>query len=141
VYKRQVEIVNPDPQICVFADRSRLIQLIFNLIDSGIALMKRGVIKLSTTEVTIDSVKIEIDFECPVTLWQESNPPEPDFQTHDLAEIRQLLQEITLSANMKLLLSKTLLETMGGSLELKELNYSNEEQSSSRLILTCKRAV
>lgn len=137
----KVELVNPNPQICVFADRSRLIQLIFNLIDSGISLMKRGVIKVSTTEVTIESVKIEIDFECPITLWQESSPPEPDFQAHDLAEIRALLQEITLSANMKLLMSKTLLETMGGSLELKELNHLNGSEPSSRIILTCKRAV
>lgn len=135
-----LEIVAPDPQICVFADRSRLIQLIFNLIDSGIALMKKGVIKLSTTEVTSDSIKIEIDLDCPAVLWQESTVPEPNFQTHDLSEIRELLQEISLSANMKLLMSKTLLETMGGSLELQDFGSLDESESSSRIILTCKKA-
>ncbi|NJK55428.1 MAG: HAMP domain-containing histidine kinase [Pleurocapsa sp. SU_5_0] len=135
-----LEIVAPDPQICVFADRSRLIQLIFNLIDSGIALMKKGVIKLSTTEVTSDSIKIEIDLDCPAVLWQESTVPEPNFQTHDLSEIRELLQEISLSANMKLLMSKTLLETMGGSLELQDFDSLDGSEPSSRIILTCKKA-
>lgn len=135
-----LEIVAPDPQICVFADRSRLIQLIFNLIDSGIALMKKGVIKLSTTEVTSDSVKIEIDLDCPAVLWQESTVPEPNFQTHDLSELRELLQEISLSANMKLLMSKTLLETMGGSLELQDFDSLDGSEPSSRIILTCKKA-
>lgn len=135
-----LEIVNPDPQICVLADRSRLIQLIFNLIDSGIALMKKGVIKLSTTEVTSDSVKIEIDLDCPAVLWQESTVPEPNFQTHNLSETRELLQEISLSANMKLLMSKTLLETMGGSLEIIDFGSLNGNEPSSRIILTCKKA-
>jgi K+-sensing histidine kinase KdpD len=138
----KLEIVQPDPQICVFADRSRLIQLIFNLIDSGIVLMKTGSIKLSMTEVTKDSVKIEIDLDCPAALWQESTLTEPDFQAHDLTEIRELLQEISLSANMKLLMSKTLLETMGGSLEFQDLhNSSDESQPLSRIILTCRQAI
>jgi K+-sensing histidine kinase KdpD len=136
-----LEIVTPDPQICVFADRSRLIQLIFNLIDSAIVLMKTGTIKLSTTEVTQNNIKIEIDLDCPAALWQEATIAEPDFQAHNLEEIRELLQEISLSANMKLLMSKTLLETMGGSLEFQDLHYLNQCQPLSRIILTCRKAV
>jgi len=135
----KLKIEKPDPQICVLADRSRLIQLIFNLIDSGISLMKTGSIGLSTKEVTANSVKIEIVLECPAALWQDSNPPELDFQTQDLASIKELLQEISLSANMKLLMSKTLLETMGGSLEFANLEQENNSQPLSRIILTCKR--
>ncbi len=135
----RLEIVNPDAEVYVFADRSRLIQLIFNLIDSGISLMKRGTIKLSTTEVTLDRVRVEIDLECPAVLWQESTPTEPNFNPNDLAEIREFLQEISLSANMKLLLSQTLLETMGGSLELLDLGYLNQQEPLTRIILTCKR--
>lgn len=134
----KLEIVNPDAEVYVFADRSRLVQLIFNLIDSGISLMKSGTIKLSTTEVRLDRVRVEIDLECPAVLWQESTPTEPNFNPNDLAEIREFLQEISLSANMKLLLSQTLLETMGGSLELLDLGYLNKEQPITRIILTCK---
>lgn len=135
----KLEIVNPDAEIAVFADRSRLIQLIFNLIDSGISNMKTGRIKLSSTEVTAEEVKVEIDLDCPAASWQESKVSEPNFNTNDLTEIRELLQEINLSANMKLLMSQTLLETMGGTLKFSDLSYLNYQQPLTRIVLTCKR--
>ena len=134
-----LEIVTPDPEVFVFADRSRLIQLIFNLIDSGISLMKTGTIKLSIPLVKPDTVTIEIDLECPVGLWQEQEIVEPNFDSKDLAEIRQFLQEISLSANMKLLLSKTLLETMGGDLKILDCSPQNDGQPLTRMVLNCKR--
>ena len=134
-----LEIVTPDSQTSVCADRSRLIQLIFNLIDSGISLMKTGTIKLSTSEVTADAVTFEIDMECPISSWQEQPSIEPDFEGKSLTEIRQFLQDISLSANMKLLLSKTLLETMGGSLEILDCTYKNNQQPLTRIVLTCKK--
>jgi len=135
----KLEIVNPDAEVAVFADRSRLIQLMFNLIDSGISNMKTGRIKLSTTEVTTEEVKVEIDLDCPATSWQESRVTEPNFNANDLTEIRKLLQQIGLSANMKLLMSQTLLETMGGTLKLSDLSYLNHQQPLTRIVLTCKR--
>ena len=134
-----LEIIPPDPQILVNADRSRLIQLIFNLIDSGISLMKTGTIKLSTSQVTVDTVTFEIDVECPISLWQEQQNVEPNFDGKDIAEIRQFLQDISLSANMKLLLSKTLLETMGGNLEISDCTDENNGQPLTRIILTCRK--
>ena len=137
----KLEIVNPDTEVHVFADRSRLIQLIFNLIDSGISLMKTGKIILSTTEVTANSVRIEIDLDCPAASWQESSATEADFNnSNDLIEIRELLQEISLSVNMKLLMSQTLLETMGGTLELLDISEINNQEKSTRIVLTCKSA-
>lgn len=135
----QLEIATPDPTIRVLADRSRLIQLIFNLIDSGISLMKSGAIKLSTTEITADAIKIELNIECPAVMWQETTSNEPNINTNDLAEVREFLQEMSLSANMKLLLSQTLLETMGGSLQLLDLSSDDEEQPLTRIVLTCKK--
>ncbi|MDJ0589265.1 MAG: HAMP domain-containing sensor histidine kinase [Pleurocapsa sp. MO_226.B13] len=134
-----LEIVTPDPEVFVFADRSRLIQLIFNLIDSGISLMKTGTIKLSIPLVKPDTVTIEIDLECPVGLWQEQEIVEPNFDSKDLTEIRQFLQEISLSAKMKLLLSKTLLETMGGDLKILDCSPQNDGQPLTRMVLNCKR--
>ena len=135
----RLNIKPPEPHLCVFADRSRLIQLIFNLIDSGISLMRTGRIELSTTEITSEQVKFIIDLECPTALWQETNSAPPDLQTQDIASTRELLQKISLSANMKLLMSKTLLETMGGSLKLENLSHANDSQPLSRITLTCKR--
>ena len=134
-----LEIIPPDPQISVNADRSRLIQLIFNLIDSGISLMKTGSIKLSTSQVTADTVTFEINVECPISLWQEQQNVEPNFDGKDIAEIRQFLQDISLSAHMKLLLSKTLLETMGGCLEISDCTQENNGQPLTRITLTCKK--
>lgn len=131
-------IVSPDPQIVVYADRSRLIQLIFNLIDSGISLMKTGSIQLSVSKVDTDIVTLEIDLECPISLWQEQETVEPNFEGKDLAEIRQFLQDISLSPPMKLLLSKTLLETMGGSLEILDCSDSSDRQTLTKIILNCK---
>lgn len=135
----QLEVVDPDLDLYVLADRSRLIQLIFNLIDSGISLMQDGAIKLSVTEVTADRVKLEIDLECPASLWQEAPVTEANLNSGNLAEIRGYLQEISLSANMKLLLSQTLIETMGGSLQLIDLADDGDGQPLTRIILTCKK--
>ena len=134
-----LQIVIPDPDISVYADRSRLIQLIFNLVDSGISLMKTGAIKLSTCKTTVDSVVFEIDFDCSTSLWQEKESTEINFEGKELSEIRQFLQDISLSAHMKLLLSKTLLETMGGSLEILDCTHENNQQPLTRIILTCKK--
>ena len=134
-----LEITTPDPSVNLYADRNRLIQLIFNLIDSGITSMQTGKIKLSTTEFNTDKVIIEIELDCPISVWQEQKCIEDNFGSNNFTEIRQLLQEMSLSANMKLLLSQTLLETMGGSLELLDLSSQNDQQPLTKIILTCKR--
>ncbi|MGF1541285.1 MAG: sensor histidine kinase [Pleurocapsa sp.] len=137
-----LEIVTPNPALCVVADRSRLIQLIVNLIDSGISVMKEGAIKVRAF-AGANLIKIEIDLNCSAETWQS----EVDSQTQNILtpdtnsspeEIRQLLQEISLSPQMKLLLSQTLLETMGGSLELLDLSASHGNDPLTRFILICK---
>ena len=134
-----LEIITPDPQLHIFADRSRLIQLIFNLIDSGISLITTGTIKLSMTEETVDTITLEIDVECPIDLWQEREVVEPNFDGQDIVQIRQFLQGMSLSANMKLLLSQTLLETMGGGLEILDRTALNNGEPLTRIILNCKK--
>ena len=136
----KLDIIIPDSEICVLADRSRLIQLIFNLIDSGISLMKSGKIKLSSTKVTADIVTMQIDLDCATALWQESTTTEPNFEATDLTQIREYLQQIGLSASMKLLLSQTVLETMGGELELLDLSEQNNGQPLTRIVLNCKKS-
>lgn len=135
----QLEIITPDPSVDLYADRARLIQLIFNLIDSGINLMTTGAIRLSTTEVNTDKVVIEIELECPISIWQEQKCIEDSFASSNLTEIQQFLQDLSLSANMKLLLSQTLLETMGGNLQLLDLSDQNSQQPMTKIVLTCKR--
>jgi signal transduction histidine kinase len=136
-----LEIVPPSPALFVLADRSRLIQLIVNLIDSGISMMSEGRIEVRAFGES-NSIKIEIDLDCPATIWQSVGNSQTDIFTPDAnstpEEIRQVLQEISLSPNMKLLLSQTLLETMGGSLELLNRAEENSNKPLTRFILTCK---
>ncbi len=134
-----LEIVAPNPQVLVYADRSRLIQLIFNLVDSGISLMKTGTIQLSTSKNNLDNVVFQIDLNCPIASWQEQEATEINFEGKGLTEIRQFLQDISLSANMKLLLSKTLLETMGGSLKIIDCTDPDNQLPLTRIVLTCKK--
>ena len=140
----KLEITTPNPSVYVLADRSRLIQLIVNLIDSGISVMKKGAIKVTASGES-NFIKIEIDLECPAITWQgDVNSQTQNIFTPDgdssPEEIRQVLQEISLSPNMKLLLSQTLLETMGGSLELLDLSTQNDGNPLTRFNLTCQPA-
>lgn len=136
----QLEINVPDYELYVYADRSRLIQLIVNLIESGISLMKEGSIKVNAfDDEDLDAVKIEINLQCSAVGWQEEAEPFDPPANSSPEEIRQLLQEINLSPKMKLLLSQTLLETMGGSLELLSLDSQDSTESLTRLVLICQK--
>ena len=141
-----LKIIPPPASFWVHADRSRLIQLIVNLIDSGISVMKEGTIKVAAHSES-DAVKIEIDLECSIDIWQEEfadrqieNTFTPNSYT-SAAEIRHFVQEINLSPHMKLLLSQTLLETMGGSLELLDLSTQNSKEPLTRFVLLCQSQI
>lgn len=137
----KLEINLTDTDVYVYADRSRLIQLIVNLIESGISLMKEGAIKVNTAEAeNPDIVEITIDLQCLATAWQKEAESFDPPANSSPEEIRQLLQKINLSPKMKLLLSQTLLETMGGSLKLLGITPPGGNEPFTRIILTCKKA-
>jgi signal transduction histidine kinase len=136
----KLQITPPNTNLYVFADRSRFIQLIVNLIDSGISSMKEGCIQLlASNNPQSNVVKIEIQLQCSVNVWQESNQSIEPNSNSSPEEISHILQEISLSPRMKLLLSQTLLETMGGNLEILNLS-ENKETPKTKFILTCKKA-
>ncbi len=133
----KLEINVADADVNVYADRSRLIQLIVNLIESGISLMKEGTIKVNTTEAkNSDTVEISIDLQCSPAAWQQEAESFAPPANSSPEEIKQILQEINLSPKMKLLLSQTLLETMGGNLKLLDFIPPGANESFTRLILT-----
>ena len=134
----RLNIVTPEPSLKVYADRPRLIQLIVNLIDSGITLMEEGFIKIAAFSGTeAQNIRIEIDLTCTAKSWKEETSNNQSIESSSLEEISDLAKQIELSPNMKLLLSQTLLETMGGNLEL--LDLSNADKPLTRIILTCKQ--
>lgn len=135
----RLKIVPPDYSLSVYADRPRLVQSVTNLIDSGIALMKEGNIKLMViNDDNTEDVKIEISFDCSAQLWQKEAEIDETTISNDLESIRDLVQNINLSPKMRLLLSQTLLETMGGSLQVLDVDFKNP-QNKTKIVLTCKK--
>ena len=135
-----LEIVPPEYSFYIKADRIRFIQSITNIIDSGISLVESGKIKVSSSyNAEQNQIKIDIDFDCPARLWQEEKQLVEPTPSSNLEEIREFVQEIGLSAKMKLLLSQTLLETMGGSLEVIDSYSETRQEPLTRISITCQQ--
>ena len=135
----KLNIIPPEPDLKVYADHRCLVQLILNLIDGGINLMEEGQIKVTTFPVAeSQNICVEIELNCFGESWQETPSNNKSAPSNSLEEIAAIAQQIDLSSNMKLLLSQTLLEAMGGNLEL--LDLSSEDKPLTRIILTCKEA-
>jgi nitrogen-specific signal transduction histidine kinase len=132
----QLEIQPCDPSYYILADRARLIQALVNLIDSGISLTQGGKITVTTNcEPQTNEIKIEIELQCPASFWQENSDIMPSINKPSKDEIKKLIQEINLSPGMRLLLSQTLIETMGGRLELVDLS-----PSITQIIISCQKS-
>lgn len=136
----QLEIVPPEYSLYINADRVRLIQSITNIIDSGISLVESGKIKLiSSCFEEQNTIKIDLYFDCPARLWQEEKQFVEPKSSSSLDEIRDFIQEIGLSPKMKLLLSQTLIETMGGHLELLDSYSEDLQEPITRISITCQK--
>ena len=137
----RIEAIPPDSSIYVRADRPRLIQSLTNLIDSGVAMMPSGKIKLTVSNSSLDTqeVIITIDFDCSIQDWQAETKTPHLTVGKNLEEIRELAQHINLSPKMRFMLSQTLLETMGGSLKMQD-SSCKEDTPKTTITLICKRA-
>ncbi len=135
----RLQINPPDYSIFVHTDRVRLIQSITNLIDCGITMMKEGTIKLMAIADSPETeINLEISFQGPNQLWQQEAKTKKIEISNDLEGAKELAQSINLSPEMRLLLSQTLIETMGGSLTLSQLPI--EKQSITKITLSCHKS-
>lgn len=135
----RLHIVTPEEPMSVYADHARLVQSIVNLIDSGISLMKEGVIQVTADFLPeLGTNRIIIELDCPPEAWQEGINACEQISAIDLEKVREFGQDIALSSGMKLLLSQTLLETMGGSLVLSNLDSADHQTSRTKITLSCK---
>ena len=136
----KLHITPPKEELYVYADRSRLVQSIVNLIDSGIYLMKEGTIQvIADSHPESDIIRIVMELDCPLEVWQEGIHSSEQTSKIDLDKIKEFGNNITLSPGMKFLLSKTLLQTMGGNLEISALSSEETQTSRTKLILSCKK--
>lgn len=118
----------PDPEIHILADSRWLKQVLINLIDTTITQMEEGNIYLSSNlPVTGNYINIWLDVPTVAVLTSESL----DLIT---AKNPELQENIDLSPGMKLLLNQSLVELMGGKLEILPLPTNDEKaQQLSRL--------
>jgi signal transduction histidine kinase len=122
------ELVAPEAEIYVLADPRWLRQVLINLIETSIAGMEEDRISLSSNVSAINnSVYICLDVPTHALEFSEaidlikSENRQPDNQT--AANYRKT----TLSPGMKLLLNQTLMEVMGGKLEIVSLTGIKEK--------------
>ncbi|OKH26030.1 hypothetical protein NIES593_02835 [Hydrococcus rivularis NIES-593] len=127
-----LEIVSPSPNLRVMADYQRLVQILVNLVDTSISYLKEGRIRVVAIAERASTEKLAgcVDLDCPVNIWCEpidlfqSTPETPSMPKPTLEETSFLAQNLQMSSGMKLWVAQTLLEAMGGKLEVLEISSS-----------------
>ena len=126
----------PDPEIYVLADPRWLRQVLLNLVDTTIAQMEEGGISIST-QPSQTSNFIYIWLDVPNDTVPGSEPI--DLMKSEKGEKSEIQVSLTdknktaLSPGMKLLLNQTLLEAMGGKLEIVPSPMQKSTENLTRL--------
>ena len=127
----RLQIETSDPSIYVMADFSKLRQILLHLVDSSIALMKEGSLKVETqVDSNAETVQIRICIQSPHQVWSEPVDLLEQESATDAINRESLPPTPQLSPGMKLLISQQLLEMMGGSLEVIPLASGNDDEET-----------
>jgi hypothetical protein len=139
----RLNIELPEPDILVWADCNWLRQVLLNLIDGPISLMQEGSIHLTTQSLPDrQQAQICIEDERPAHFWYEpidlmtalkTNRPLEEFSRNAWLEAR--LQEP--SPGLSLLITQTLLELMGGHLEVLSIPATEENPENTLTHIQC----
>jgi signal transduction histidine kinase len=120
-----LQILLPDPDIYILADPPRLKQVLLNSIDTAIAQMKEGSIKVSAHfSPATGFASIGIELPRSAVVWSES----VDLLRSVPMADGLLTANSKLSPGMTLLINQTLLELMQGRLEVVENHPANEAE-------------
>ena len=125
-----VEIESIDPQIYVLADPRWLQQVLLNLVDTPLKLMREGSVSVSVhPDPNSGYVHIWVEDRSTVNAWSEpinllQSAPKTDEQSDG---------NFILSPGMTLLINQTLLELMKGRLELLAISSSDDPSSFTRI--------
>jgi K+-sensing histidine kinase KdpD len=125
----KLEITNLDPSLYIQADFERLRQVLISLVDAAINLINKGNIILSTkSEVNSNLVIITIDIPCKPEVWHQQSEILATIPEPTLEAVKNFSKNLEMSPSTKLLLAQTLLETMGGQLEITDQSPNNFTQ-------------
>ncbi|MGI2905719.1 sensor histidine kinase [Tolypothrix sp. VBCCA 56010] len=127
-----LQLLPPDPDIYVLADPRWLRQVLLNLVDTSITQMEEGSISISTASsptskfihICLDVPTNAIPASEPINLIKSEYMPDTD------------KQNAFFSPGMRLLLNQTLLEVMGGKLEIVSPVSNEPSEHYSRLQLS-----
>ncbi len=139
-YNIKLEISSPNPDIYVMVDEKRFQQVLLNLIDTAITYTKKGKISLGYDPSIVDGLlKINLDLPCHYSIWSETVDLLEQLPLSDIShdQIKSFSQQIDFSPGMKLMLSQTLLEAMGGTLVVEDQNLQSSVDNSEITRLQC----
>ena len=122
------EVLQPSEEIYVYADRRWLKQILVNLVDNTISQMEEGRINISAKAdnesnlayIWLDAPDDAIPSSEPIDLIESEESKQTDEEKNKL-----------LQTGMKLLLNQTLLEVMGGKIEIVSYPKTNEEENEN----------
>jgi signal transduction histidine kinase len=124
----QLEIEFPDSDFYVLADPKWLRQVLINLVDTPISLMQEGSVRLtSQLDTAAEVVRIWIEDQRPAKFWSEpidglySFGPTEQVEPLSMLKKAEVLAEAggrSPSPGLSLLINQTLIELMGGRLEV-----------------------
>ena len=125
-----LDIDKPDPEIYVLADSHWIKQVLMNLVDTPLKLMREGSVCVSVhADPSAGYVHIQIEDQRPSSAWSEpidllQSAPKTDEQPNGNS---------ILSPGLNLLVNQTLLELMKGRLELLAVPSPNQESNLTRI--------
>ncbi|MCW5315182.1 sensor histidine kinase [Nostoc sp. KVJ3] len=118
-----LQLLPADPEIYVLADYLWLRQILIGLIDTAITQMEEGSICISSSTIpTNNFVNIWLDVPTHAITWSE--PIDLIESENHLGQIYQ--KNAVLSPGMRLLVNQTLVEVMGGKLEILPSSIAQE---------------
>ncbi|MEC4984737.1 MAG: HAMP domain-containing sensor histidine kinase [Oscillatoria sp. PMC 1068.18] len=132
----RLKITPPTEKLYVLADFRRLQQSLTMLVDTAIAKMDEGSIAISVApNPTTKTAQIYLDIESPTTIWSEDTNLLQQPVTPVTPELAKNPQEKSLpSPGMKLWLAQSLVELMGGKLEVVPVSPEENSEGFTRLL-------
>jgi signal transduction histidine kinase len=132
-YSYKINVKQPEIDIFIQADKSRLVQGLTALVDRALSLMEKGTIIITTQLNERENIAtILIDIPCSLQQWKKQ---QEDLQTAGLTltSLKRWNNNLQLSPVMTVTLCQTLLEKMGGKLTILDISPENEPETFTRL--------
>ncbi len=124
------KVLQPSEEIYIRTDQRWLKQILVNLVDTAISQMEEGTINISA-KASIENNLAYIWLDAPTEAIPSSEPIDL-IELEDNKETDEQ-EDKRLQVGMKLLLNQTLLEVMGGKLEIVSYPKTDKDEQLSRL--------